>query len=177
MTRTPTLPLDHGGMWRKALARVHPDGGGEHELFIWIQEVRDAMCGGGRTTTEHHPPRQKPRPEPPLKPRIIYEDGRVPFPEPVDFEALTTRALAAADEMLPLYTDLMRILEDCEPVEYEPLRDQQRRGATYKQLAAIGHKVGMSKALRVQWYRIAESVPLSCRHAGHVLSKLKRAET
>src|SRR5215208_4891240 len=54
-----------------------------------------------------------------------------------------------------------------------PLYNQQRRGATYRTLAAIGHTVAMSKAERVGWYRIAETIPLSQRHAGHILSRLK----
>lgn len=33
---------------------------------------------------------------------------------------------------------------------------------------------GMTKAERVKWYRIAESIPLSQRHAGHILGILKR---
>ena len=54
------------------------------------------------------------------------------------------------------------------------LYDQQRCGASYKSLAAIGHMVGMTKAERVQWYSIAEAVPLSQRHAAHIFSRLKR---
>lgn len=60
-TRTSTpLSLDDKGMWRKAMALHHPDRGGDHESFIWIQAVRDFVCGTGtvhdslrpRTTTE-----------------------------------------------------------------------------------------------------------------------------
>jgi hypothetical protein len=36
-------------------------------------------------------------------------------------------------------------------------------------------RCGMSKPERVQWYRIAEDIPLSQRHAGHILSKLQKA--
>jgi hypothetical protein len=28
-------------MWRRILARAHPDSGGDHELFVWIQNVRE----------------------------------------------------------------------------------------------------------------------------------------
>jgi len=66
------------------------------------------------------------------------------------------------------------LVGSCHPAEDGPLGDQQRRGASYKSLAAIGHRVGMTKAERIQWYRIAEAVPLSQRHAGHILSRLKR---
>jgi hypothetical protein len=33
--------------------------------------------------------------------------------------------------------------------------------------------VGMSVTERSGWYRIAESIPLSDRHAGHILKRLK----
>lgn len=36
MSRTPTLPPTEPAMWRKLLARAHPDAGGDHELFIWV---------------------------------------------------------------------------------------------------------------------------------------------
>jgi hypothetical protein len=54
------------------------------------------------------------------------------------------------------------------------LHKEQQLGATYKQLAAIGHRVGMTKEERVKWYRIGESVPLSSWHANHILKKLSR---
>jgi hypothetical protein len=44
--RTQTRPLDEKAMWRKLLGRCHPDGGGDHSLFIWCAAVRDAVCGG-----------------------------------------------------------------------------------------------------------------------------------
>lgn len=72
------------------------------------------------------------------------------------------------------YGYLLRQVVDCYPVSEGALYDQQRRGASYRALAAIGHMVGMTKSERIQWYRIAETVPLSQRHAGHILSQLKR---
>ncbi len=98
----------------------------------------------------------------------------VPFEHTHDFNTLTQDALTAGNTMPEPYSGLLRLLSDCEKADSGPLRDQQERGATYKQLAAIGHRVGMSEKERVRWYRIAESVPLSCRHAGHMLSRLKR---
>ena len=44
MSRTPTLPPDHPGMWRRLISRAHPDAGGDHELFIWTGAVRDVVC-------------------------------------------------------------------------------------------------------------------------------------
>jgi hypothetical protein len=35
--------------------------------------------------------------------------------------------------------------------------------------------VGMDTAARSRWYRIAESIPLSDRHAGHIIKRLKEA--
>jgi hypothetical protein len=99
---------------------------------------------------------------------------RVPFDQLADFGILTDRALAMAGSVAEPYGFLLRQVADCYPVEWGPLHDQQLRGATYKTLAAIGHTVGMSKAERVQWYRIAETISLSQRHAGHILSRLKR---
>ena len=89
-------------------------------------------------------------------------------------EVLTDRAVAMAEAVAEPYGFLLRQVADCEPAEDGPLRDQQRCGASFKSLAAIGHRVGMTKVERVQWYRIAEVIPLSQCHAGHILSRLKR---
>jgi hypothetical protein len=99
---------------------------------------------------------------------------RVPFDEDAFIDVLTDRAIAMAEAVAEPYGYLLRQLADCCPAEDGPLHYQQCRGASYKSLAAIGHTVGMSKAERVQWYRIAETIPLSQRHAGHILSRLKR---
>ena len=48
-------------------------------------------------------------------------------------------------------------------------------GASYKRLTAIGHLAGFDKTAQVRWYRIAEEIPLSDRHAAHILSRLKGA--
>jgi hypothetical protein len=100
------------------------------------------------------------------------EPERVPFPPGADFETLTQSAvMLAEDEPLP-YRSLLRLLRDCEPLA--GFEDKQRRGASYRQLAAVAHQVGMMKTECVRWYRIAESVPLSDRHAGYLLGRLKR---
>lgn len=41
MPRTPTLPPTARVMWRKLLARAHPDAGGDHELFIFFEELAE----------------------------------------------------------------------------------------------------------------------------------------
>lgn len=36
-------PNDHR-MWRLLLAQLHPDAGGDHELFVFASTVKDAVC-------------------------------------------------------------------------------------------------------------------------------------
>jgi hypothetical protein len=155
MTRTPTLPPNDRQMWRKLIARVHPDAGGEHNLFIWTQEIREHVCTGET---------KQGAPTPDNKPRVPYRAG-------TDFEEVTRTALGMGATGMPCGR-LLSLLADCYPLD--SLRHEQNRGASYKRLAAIGHAWGMSKSERVRWYRVAEDLPLSDRHAGHILSRLKR---
>lgn len=172
MTRTPTLPLDDRSMWRRLLSRSHPDAGGSHELFIWTVAVRDVMCSSRDHDAlipepEDHPSRRR-------EPSTSAAPERVPFDEEAFLEVLTDRAVTMAAAVAEPYGYLLRQVADRYPASEGPLYDQQRCGASYKSLAAIGHMVGMSEAERVHWYRIAEAIPLSQRHAGHILSRLKR---
>jgi hypothetical protein len=152
-------------MWRRLLARAHPDAGGTHELFIWTGAVRDVVCGSSL--------RGAPRPDPDdhssrrLEGSTHEDPACVPFDEDAYLEVLTDRAVTMAAAVAEPYGYLLRQLADCYPVSVGPLRDQQRRGASYKALAAIGHTVGMTKAERVQWYSIAEAVPLSAPRRAH----------
>src|SRR5215210_1566388 len=172
MTRTPTLPLDDRSMWRRLLSRSHPDAGGSHELFIWTVAVRDVMCSSRdqdavNPEPDDHPSRRR-------EPSTSAAPERVPFDEEALLEILTDRAVTMAAAVAEPYGYLLRQVADCYPASEGMLYDQQRCGASYKSLAAIGHMVGMTKAERVQWYRIASAIPLSQRHAGHILSQLKR---
>jgi len=172
VTHTPTLPPTDRGMWRRLIAKAHPDADGDHELFIWAGSVREFVCNGGDALS---------RPEPRAHSSHQREAStsstadRIPFDRFANFEVLTDRALAMSRAVAEPYAYLLRQLASCYLVQDGPLYDQQQRGASYKSLAAIGHTVGMSKAERVQWYRIAESVPLSQRHAGHIIKRLKEA--
>jgi hypothetical protein len=161
--RTPALPPNDRVMWRKMIARCHPDAGGEHDLFIWSMATRDVICGGELGS-------EIPRRGPDRGGR-----ERVPFDRYANFEVLADRAVTMADAVAQPYSYLLSTLSNCYPAAEGALQNQQRRGATYKQLAYIAHLAGMSKAERVQWYAIAESVPLSQRHAGHILSWLQKA--
>ncbi len=169
MTRTPTLPLDDRQMWRRTLKPFHPDLGGSHEHFVWLQALRESVCG-----TEASP-KVETRPTNRSHRAASADDPkRVPFDRFADFEVLTDRAVSMADAVAEPYGYLLRSCADCRPVGDGPLYDQQLRGASYKQLASIGHHVGMSGSERAQWYDIARAIPLSQRHAGHVLGRLKR---
>jgi len=165
-------------MWRRLVALAHPDAGGDHELFIWTGTLRDVVCNSKTATSRQfaedteptvHPSRQR-------QASTFSTADRVSFDQFADFEVLTDRAVTMAAAVAEPFGYLLRHVVDCYPVSSEagPLYDQQLCGASYKSLAAVGHSVAMTKAERVQWYRIAEAIPLSQRHAGHIFSRLKR---
>lgn len=39
-------------MWRLLLARLHPDAGGDHDLFAFACSIRDEMFGTNRTVRD-----------------------------------------------------------------------------------------------------------------------------
>ncbi len=168
MARTTTRPPDDPKMWRRLLARAHPDTGGDGELFIWTGAVREVVCGGELGSEI---PRREHQDRQPADERRDTE--RVPFDPFADFGFLTDRALSMVDAVAQPYAYLLRQVADCHPAHEGVLCDQQRRGASYKQLAAIGHQVGMNAAERAQWYDVCRSIPLSQRHAGHILGRIK----
>jgi hypothetical protein len=50
------VPFEDRHMWRLLLARVHPDAGGDHELFLFAHALKEA-CGDRRpedTSTPDH---------------------------------------------------------------------------------------------------------------------------
>lgn len=162
-------------MWRRAVARCHPDAGGDHDLFIWITATRDHVIGGelGQTIPRRERSHNHQRSYSEASP----DPARIPFDKAGGFADLTAQALRAAQDLAEPYAGLLRLLADCyeAPEADSTLHRQQCQGATYKTLAAIGHRAGMSKPERARWYRIAESIPLSQRHAGHILSRLQRS--
>ncbi len=180
MSRTVTQPPDDPRMWKRLVSRAHPDAGGDHELFLWAVATREVVCGGelGSAIPRRSAP---PKPEPAAG-RSSDDSDRIGFEfafhKAESFSDLTRQAieLANSGEIPKTYANALRLLADCqEASRVDPmLFHQQRQGATYKQLAAIAHSLGMTKAERVGWYRVAERVPLSVRHAGHILSRLKR---
>lgn len=169
MTRTPTLPLDDRRMWRKAIAALHPDRGGDHESCVWIQAVRDAVCEGHIETglVTGAGPQTRGR-----RTASADDPDRVPFSARYSFDDLTALAIERAGIVGGLYGHLLVLLDDC--YSRSDMWREESRGASYKRLAAIGHAAGMDVRRRSGWYRLAESIPLSDRHAGHILSRLKR---
>ena len=150
-------------MWRLLLALAHPDRGGSHELFLWARGVREYVAGDALDPPLHERPRRT----------TTAADARVPFDADADHDRLTGRALGLAGAVPGAYAYLLRLLSDCRASHHGRLLAEQRRGASYKQLAAIGHAAGMDVAARAAWYRVAEDVPLSYRMAAHILDKLK----
>ncbi len=130
--RTPTHPPNDPKMWRRLVARCHPDAGGDGELFIWAAATRDTICGGelgSETPRREHEDRYRAGER--------RDTERVPFDPFADFASLTDRALSMADAVAQPYAYLLRQVADCVPTHEGTLYDQQRRGATYRQLAAI----------------------------------------
>lgn len=161
MARTATPAPTDKRMWRKVYRLAHPDTGGDEAVFIWLRELEQRVAGGlgeGPTTT-----RRRPTPPPPTTPRI-------PYPEFPDFDALTRRALLMADELAPVFAKLLYALRDIDPFDLN--ETSMERGASFKQLALIAHKAGMSKEERVRWYEIAKDVPLAEAHAGYLIVHL-----
>lgn len=136
-------------------------------MFVWATATREVVCGGGLgAEIPRRTGRERPAPSDP---------ERVPYEPSANFAHLTDRAVTMADAVAAPYGYLLRTLADCYPASRgSSMEDQQKRGASYKRLAAIGHMVGMDAAERAQWYDVARSIPLSDRHAGHILGKLKR---
>jgi hypothetical protein len=167
MPRTLTAPPTNRRYWKRLLRRVHPDGGGDDDLFIWVSALHDHVAGNAIEPLPRHARRPPPQ---------HHTSGeRVPYEgtyDEVGFAFLTTKALAMADEaeLGEPYARLLRLLTDCSATSEADtvLYRQQNEGAAYRSLAAIAHKAGMSKAQRVRWYGVCESVPFSQRPAGHI---------
>jgi hypothetical protein len=140
-------------------------------LFVWVRELQQHVAGDDiePPRRENKPPRRTTTAD---SPRLDFSDA---FNQAESFADLTAQAIALAETLEEPYASLLRLLEDCHelPEAAGPLYCQQHQGSSYRALAAIGHRVGMNKQARTYWYRIAEHIPLSQRHAGHILSKLQ----
>lgn len=158
MTRTPAKSPTN------KLSSAHLDTGGTHEGFIWATALREHVAGDHIEEPKYQPLR-----------RTTASTDRVPFEPDANFEALTTKALKMAERLPESYARLLALLEECDSSRHGPLAREQRRGASYKRLAAAAaYAAGLSYEVRQEWYRVAESIPLADRHTGHILSKLRR---
>jgi hypothetical protein len=154
------------------LRLVHPDSGGSSDLFVWVRNLQEHVAGDHIDPPTHHRPRRTTSAD---SPRVPFDGA---FAVASSFDDLTRQALTLADRggVPEPHARLLLLLIDCYDVGETGgvVYRQQHQGATYKSLAAIAHRVSMSKPERVRWYRIAEVVPLSQRHAGHIIGKLQQ---
>lgn len=156
-------------MWRLLVARVHPDQGGDGELFVWANAVREYAVGDAI--------------EPPRIPRCTptREGGpeRIPYDPALEAEptfGTLHRSLSVGRPVEEPFRSTLALLIDCGATDHGRRAERQMRGASYKQLALIAHSAGMSKAERVRWYDIARCIPLAGQHAHHIIGSLQRGE-
>jgi hypothetical protein len=144
MPRTLTAPPTDKGMWRRLLFCVHPDRGGEHELFIWTQALYEHVAGDtiepvvdDRSRRERYSSGQEYGTGANNAERVPYEEA---FGRAGSFAELTLQDLMFADEAGEPYARVLRLLRDCyEATEAEgTLYRWQHQGATYRTLAAQG---------------------------------------
>jgi hypothetical protein len=147
-------------MWRRLLARAHPDAGGDDELFVWAKSLEELVReGAGRPGPRHGGTFQKAL--------------RIPFDPHTDFDRISERALQFAPRAFG-YGDVLRLMRGAKRTGTA----KDRRGATYEQLARIAYLLGIDKHernARKMWYRIARDVMLSETHADHFIGGLKAA--
>jgi hypothetical protein len=153
-------PTDRA-MWRRLLARAHPDAGGDDELFVWAKSLEELVRAKAQDV-----------PAPPLG-GTLRREGRIPFDPYTDFDRISERALQFAPRAFG-YGDVLRLMRSAKRTGTA----KDRRGATYEQLARIAYLLGIDKHkrnARKMWYRIARDVMLSEAHADHIIGSLKAA--
>jgi hypothetical protein len=100
--------LDSPSYWRRLLATVHPDRGGDHELFLFLQALKEHVgeCGGGSVSelcSSRH------------RDRHGHHD-RVPYDEALGFvdehTMLTHRALSIAETVQEPFCGVLRLVVD-----------------------------------------------------------------
>ena len=168
--RTPTLSVTEPAMWRKLLARSHPDAGGDHDLFVWATALQEYVANGAPSLWDARPRRDDSRRG---DRGGDHRGDRVYLDDRYDFEAATFEALRLAGTLPSPFGEFLLRLADIELAEDEVGIKQQNRGATFKSLAALGHQVGLDAAGRQRLYAIAQEIPLSQRHVGHLFARSK----
>jgi len=173
-------PLDSASYWRKLKAALHPDrDAGGHDLFLFVtaieEFVREQLGDPGYEREASYGERFA-RANRTRASSTTEEPERVPY-DPIfgnadEFSMLTIRALSVGHEVGEPYGAVLGLLIDCAAHDHGRAVPRQSRGASYRQLAKISHLLGWPKDVRVAWYRIAESVPLSDHHCAHLLGRL-----
>jgi hypothetical protein len=157
-------------MWRRVLARCHPDAGDAADLFAWVGGVREFVCREERSSFRNeNPPRAYSTVE--YAERVPY-DAALGFVD--EFVTLTMRAVSVGRHAEEPHRSLLALLIDCPADERGLAAAKQERGTTYKQLGQIARVVDMTKGERLRWYDLARSIPLSEKHASHIIGRLDR---
>lgn len=181
-------------MWRRLLARAHPDSGGDHELFVWVQYLREHIENEHNDpfadllayfSSERHAPKaprqqasrrqRKKKPEKPWSERRSKE--RVPLETDLSFDELTALALEVAHGFNEPYDYIFSLLAGCKapsPDDDPETVEEAGMGAGYAVLADIGRTLGLDKRGRHAIYRYGEVVPLTQRHALYLLREAER---
>ena len=173
MTRTPTLPPTDRSMQRKLKALAHPDNRGDHELFIWTVNLIETACSGSRNAPKEveYPSSPAPRyTSPEANPARVPYDPSLGFAD--EFVMLTLRALSVGRHAEEPHRSVLALLADCPANEHGRAAARQERGATYRQLGRIAHDAGMTRGEKSRWYEIARSLPLSEKHASHLIGRM-----
>jgi hypothetical protein len=100
-------------MWRRLLRLAHPDGAGEHELFVWVRELHEHVAGDHIEDVRTSYQRRQPPPHPTAGERLDFTDA---FTVAADFADLTASATALAADVGEPYARLLRMLASCYPV-------------------------------------------------------------
>jgi hypothetical protein len=175
--RTITAAPTDRSMWRRLFLFVHPDTGGDEDLFVWcrsLQEHIDRIEGLPDSPTDL-PTEDIIQRHQDYWRRHNSKRVRIPFEAYAGrVEDLRSRAISLVDEgsVAPKYGRLLLLLADYPPTG----EDDEEIGASYKILAAIAYAAGLSKRDRKGWYRVAEKVPLSQAHARYIIGRLKERD-
>jgi hypothetical protein len=72
------------------------------------------------------------------------------------------------------FRSLLALLLDCDVSRYGRAAEKQSRGASYRQLAYLGHLARFDVAERSELYRVARCIPLVEAHVSYLIGELKR---
>ena len=191
---TVSASVTDSRMWRRLLSRAHPDTGGDQELFVWVQYLRehiesqrdDPFADLLAYFSSERPTPKAPRKRAPQKQRKKKQEKpwserrskeRVPLETDLSFDELTARALEVAHDFNEPYDYIFSLLAGCEapsPDDDSETVEKAEMGAGYAVLADIGRALGLDKRGRHAIYRYGGVVPLTQRHALYLLREAKR---